>query len=133
MSTETNVLAAADFAAILSSTSTALSTGAWHHIVIIFASGTTVKLFVDGSSVGDGTGGPLTQVSEKLYINGNSAGTNLSHTDVYCDEVRQRSVAVNADWVTAEYNNLKASSTLIAFGTFSQAPASTLRRPPVII
>ncbi|MCL5410309.1 MAG: DUF2341 domain-containing protein [Patescibacteria group bacterium] len=95
---------------------TAITNG-WHHVVGTY-DGTTLQLWVDGSSGGTATVPLGVADTVPLFFgsrhqNDGSAG-NLDYGNGVIDEVNLSSTARSAGWITTEYNNQNSPSTFIS-------------------
>jgi hypothetical protein len=103
------------------------TTGTWHQMVWTRTNSQLLTIFyTDGGldvNVGSGLPGTTTG-SGPLHVgtaNPLSGGVNW---DGAYDEVRLATIARSADWVTAEYNNQKPSSTFLTYGALTPVGGS---------
>ncbi len=101
--------------------------GNWHlmHAVASNA-GKTGTIYLDGSQVGTNTSGTALQLGNwipELYIGLNQASSGSGFFNGTIDEPRFLSTALVADWITAEYNNQKPSSTFLTYGALTPVAA----------
>ena len=92
----------------------------WHHFVVTW-DGTTVRTYVDAAA--DVTGslsGTLNNSDTVLAIGAYSSVNNFF--EGILDEVRISNVARSVDWITADFNSQKVSSTFLAVG--AETPVS---------
>jgi hypothetical protein len=97
-------------------TATILSVNNWYYVVGTYNSATNaLNVFINGSlDANSGTGvGGLVSSTDPVYI-GNSGSNFFTGT---IDESRISNTARSADWITAEYNNQKASSAFLSVGS----------------
>jgi hypothetical protein len=98
--------------------------GVAHHFYFTWASagGTNCKTYVDGVA-------EISNICEPGTINTSSGGTHFfgTMTGGGIDEMRLESVVQTADWVSATYNNQKASSTFLTVGSESASLAAGRR------
>lgn len=92
---------------------TGFAINTWFHAVGTIDGGGLGTLYINGASQG-------TQTSSGSFVGftgpGLTAGKSIS-TDFSIDEIRVSSIARSADWITAEYNNQKSSSTFLTVGS----------------
>jgi hypothetical protein len=97
--------------------STTLSTGTWYYVAMTYNSTNGLTGYVNGTV--DATAGANGTVSNSanLFV----VGQNPPHTPRFwngpIDEVRVATVALSADWITAEYNMEKPSQTMVTLGS----------------
>ncbi len=97
-------------------TSQTMSSGTWYNIVITLASGTTWKFYLNGSILSTYTGGTTqfggsnSRFAVALGFAGEAPGT-YDEFHAFVGET------LSADRILGEYNNQKASSTLVTVGS----------------
>ena len=110
-----------------------ISANTWTYMVGTFSSGVSngCKVYVN-ASVADQNTTTSTFVSGS---NGMSVGNNYFGGRIFdgvIDEVRLANIALGPDWITAEYNNQKPSSTFLTWGALTPVgggPTPTTRLP----
>jgi len=102
---------------VVSPSSSALSLGAWHHVVVVY-DGSNVSYYIDGNSVGTTSiGAHSAIISNPLYMNTNP---HQAAGDVNYDEVRVSGSVHSAAWIAHEY--LQQSQANAWFTVASWAP-----------
>ncbi len=88
---------------------------AWNHIVIASSSGSQT-VYINGVVVGTAAQGAASTGASILYVGGYVSSYLRNPLAGIIDEVRVSSASRSADWITAEYNNQKTSSTFLTVG-----------------
>ncbi len=98
------------------------STNTWYHVVGTYtASGSITALYINGTSVADGS--PRTGIG--IGTTGARIGArvdNKSYFKGYLDEVRISNTVRSTGWITTDYNNQHSPSTFVSEGTATQNP-----------
>jgi len=90
----------------------AMTTGSWVHVAMtVDSAGTTMTLYLNGVSVASGSSAANT--SQNTFITGSNVNDFMSGT---MDEMRASTAVRSSSWITADYNNQKASSTFLTIG-----------------
>jgi hypothetical protein len=89
-------------------------TAGWHYFVMTKSSSTGLILYYDGAATTN-SGGTGASTSNSASDIGAAAGSFPWVGSL--DEIRLVGVVMSAGWVTAEYNNQKASSTFLTVGS----------------
>lgn len=104
----------------------ALSTGVWNHIVLVFNSTTVATLYINGvaDTIAQPSGG-WTLGAAAIYIGRLDNSSNALTGQM--DEVRYGNHILSATYVSTEYNNQNDASTFFTIGTEEEnAVAATL-------
>jgi hypothetical protein len=96
----------------------ALSTSTWYYAVIQ-RSGTTAKVFINGSQIGSSitVGSGATSVVAPTLASHYYSGADHELMDGLVDEFRFSNTARSDDWIVTEYNNQNSPSTFYALGS----------------
>jgi hypothetical protein len=99
----------------IAATSSNYPTNTWVYYTLTWVAGGTTTLYANGSSIGTSSSTSAGSVGANLWFGGENGVLN----DCYCylDEMRMWNTNLSADWITAEYNNQKASSTFLTAGS----------------
>ena len=86
--------------------STVIADGNWHHLAIVFNSGGTCTLYIDGTVNGTVTSG-LWNFNNQVFRFGLGLDGFWQGYVGDIDEFRASNVNRSADWILTEYNNIK--------------------------
>lgn len=94
---------------------TVLSASTWYYVVWAFDEmGPTGTLYLNGvSEIASAVGNVFFGTVSTMSICGDAFSQSIGGT---CDELRISKIVRSANWITAEYNNQKPSSTFISVG-----------------
>jgi Tfp pilus assembly protein PilV len=91
----------------------------WNYFVGTWSSGNTVKLYMNGSLVGQSASAPsgtITYYNTPLRIGWSASEVVNQQIDGTIDEVRISNIARSANWITTQYNNQNSPSTFYTIG-----------------
>ncbi len=97
-----------------------LEDGAWHVVHgVVSNGGKTGTIYIDGAAVGANTSGTAIDTTAGANVGIGALQGTLSPTiglSGSLDEPRYVGASLSADWITAEFNNQKASQTFLSVG-----------------
>jgi hypothetical protein len=93
------------------------SYGTWVYVTVVVTSGGQAIYINAGTPATDSTTGNGFTSGGKIFV-GYSADDAQWPVNGVIDEIRLSATNRSASWITAEYNNQKASSTFLAAGSF---------------
>ncbi len=111
------------------SSTTALSTDRWYHVVVTLTPGTTdnLKIYIDGAldTLASMQAPVKNSAPWALRIAKVQGAPDIDWYDGFIDEVRMSDTVRSADWIETSYNNQNSPSSFLSFGVqqvFTTAP-----------